>query len=160
MEADVMHSAPHPLILVLEDDPAIAALLCELLEDHGYSCMTAGSADGALRVLDAVRPTLITLDLGLPGVGGGLLLQLIRSRTELSAIPVIIISAERIIDDRLRKLSRAVLTKPFDVDQLLITTEGLLTEHTRTEQERAIGGVTSWRLPSRGRPVAPVLVRR
>lgn len=131
--------APRPLVLVVEDDAAIAALLCDILEDHGYSCTTADGADGTLRILGTVRPALITLDLGLPGVSGGVLLQLLRGRPGLADIPVIIISAERVIAPELYDTCQAVLRKPFDVEQLLVTVRRVLDEHAAGDHEQAVG---------------------
>ncbi|HMQ31472.1 MAG TPA: response regulator [Chloroflexaceae bacterium] len=139
-----MYTAPPPHILVVEDDPTIAALLCDILEEHGYSCTTAGDAGEALDALDRVRPALITLDLGLPGGGGGRVLRRIRERVELVGLPVVIISAERVIPPELARASQAVLTKPFDVEQLLVTI-ARVRAHPDAERERVVGGVAPLR---------------
>lgn len=136
------HPKAHPVILVVEDDRAIATLLCDVLGEHGYHCTHADGADGALRVLSTLRPALITLDLGLPGVSGRTLLQLIRAQEEISRIPVVIISAERVIEAQLRDASQAVLAKPFDVDQLIATIQRVLAEPGPREQEQAVGDTT------------------
>lgn len=138
-----MHAAPPPHILVVEDDPAIAALLCDVLEEHGYSCTTAGDAGEALAVLEHVCPALITLDLGLPGGGGGRVLQRLRDQAELATLPVVIISAERVIPPEITRASQAVLTKPFNVDQLLITIAGVLAEHRAPQLKRVVGDAAS-----------------
>jgi DNA-binding response OmpR family regulator len=139
-----MHAAAPPHILVVEDDPTIAELLCDLLEEHGYCCTTAGDAGEALQALDRVRPTLITLDLGLPGGGGSSVLRRIRERAELAPLPVVIISAERVIPPELARASQAVLTKPFDIDQLLATLEAMLAAHPPRERQRAVGRAEVW----------------
>lgn len=136
------HSETHPVILVVEDDQAIASLLCDVLGEHGYHCTHVDGADGALRVLGTIRPALITLDLGLPGVSGRTLLQLIRAQEGVSRIPVVVISAERVIEAQLCDASQAVLAKPFDVDQLVATIRRVLAEHGPPEQERAVGETT------------------
>lgn len=134
-----MVAVPHPLILVVEDDRAIATLLCEVLEEHGYHCMVANGADAALTVLETVRPALITLDLGLPGVSGRTLLMLLRAQEATSDLPVIIVSAERVIEAQLRANSQAVLAKPFDLGQLVATIQWVLGAYEGGEHERAVG---------------------
>jgi DNA-binding response OmpR family regulator len=113
--------ASQTLVLVVENEPVIADLICEVLEDHGYRCITAKDANVALRLLETARPALITLDLGLPGVSGRALLELIRARETTCDTPVIVISAARIIDRQVRAASQAVLTKPFELEQLVAT---------------------------------------
>lgn len=118
--------AGHTLILVIEDDPAIATLICEVLESHSYRCLTATNADEALRQLETVSPALITLDLGLPGISGRTLLQLIRAREATAATPVVIITAEPTIEAQLRGKSQAIIRKPFELDLIVATVERLL----------------------------------
>jgi adenylate cyclase len=114
------------LILVIEDDPGIGALLEDVLVDYGFRVTVATTGDEAFRVLETVRPTLITLDLGLPGINGRRLLRMLREDAATAAIAVIIVSAELAIEPALRTLAQAVLPKPFTLDQLLEAITGVL----------------------------------
>lgn len=145
-----MASANQPLILVVEDDPAIANIICDVLTEEGYRCVTAKSVAGALQLLENVTPALITLDLGLPGVGGGILLHRLRANVLTSAIPVVIISAERVIETQLRAASQAVIAKPFGIDQLIATVRHVL-DAGAGEQAQDLGGGAGWQHPSHSR---------
>jgi DNA-binding response OmpR family regulator len=145
------HVAP-PLILVVEDDPLIGDLLCDVLEEHSYRCVTVSSADSALTALETLRPALITLDLGLPGVSGRTLLLLLRANAQTRDIPVIIISAERVIEHHLRAASQAVLAKPFDIDQLVVTIQRALRQDDVPPRAREFGAVSPPQQPPHARP--------
>lgn len=140
-----MEDTAQPLILLVEDEPIIAELLCEVLQSHGCRCVIAGSADAALRLLDTIRPELITLDLALPGISGRTLLQLIRADERLGDIPVIIVSAECVIEGQLRAASQGVVCKPFDVDELVATVQRVLAAGGSGGYVREIGGSSNSR---------------
>lgn len=144
-----MDATAHPLILVIEDEPAIANLICDILEDYGYYCVTAGGADDALQLLESLSPALITLDLGLPGVSGRTLLQLLRADGRTRNTPVVIISAERVIDASVRAASQALLAKPFDVDRLIDIVEQTLQAAPADGQAYNLEGESAWRWPPR-----------
>lgn len=115
-------SAPLPashLILVVEDDVAIRDLLCDLLAEQGYRTLTAGNPSAALAQLKSERPALITLDLGLPGIGGAALLHTLRQIPAVCDIPVAVVSAQRTVEPEICSLAQAVISKPFDLDDLL-----------------------------------------
>lgn len=98
----------------------------EVLEEQGYHCITANHADSALTVLETVRPALITLDLGLAGVSGQTLLMMLRAQEATQTIPVIVVSAERVIEPSLRAATQAMLSTPFDLDRLVSTVQRVL----------------------------------
>jgi CheY-like chemotaxis protein len=108
-------------ILVVEDDAAQRELLCELLEDHGYSCIAAADGRRALDVLAGTQsPDAIVLDMVLPHLNGHELLHELGTRGE--RIPgVIVVSGfgpvSRFADRS--PLVRAVVQKPVDVHALL-----------------------------------------
>ncbi len=63
-------------ILVIEDEPQIAALVRDYLEHAGFAVLTAGDGAGGLALARARRPDAVVLDLGLPKVDG---LDVVRS---------------------------------------------------------------------------------
>jgi CheY-like chemotaxis protein len=66
-----------------------------------------------------VVPDLVTLDLDLPGITGGQVLELMRGQDRLRDVKVVIISSLEIIPARVEELAQAIIRKPFDIDTLL-----------------------------------------
>src|SRR5688572_20881486 len=79
-------------ILIIEDDPAIAAFVQTALEREGYRTDMAASGDQALARLERLSPDLILLDWMLPGMDGLAVCQAIRRRP--AYIPVIMLTAK------------------------------------------------------------------
>ncbi len=115
-------SEPHatePLVLVVEDDLALASTLRQVLGASGYRVSVAESGSEARATLDILEPQLILLDLGLPDTDG--LILATRLKTPRST-PIIIISARGQQADRVLGLKLGAddfITKPFDVEELL-----------------------------------------
>src|SRR6185437_1943233 len=82
-----------PLVLVIEDDADARELLRTHVEDFGYRVAVAASGTEGLRLADALRPHLITLDLMMPGMDGWELLKRLAANPELARIPVVIVSS-------------------------------------------------------------------
>ena len=114
-------------ILTAEDDREINRLICEYLSSQGFETLSA------LNGLDAVRMvreqediSLLILDLMLPFQSGDMVLTKIREFTD---IPVIVVSAKsdtRSKIDLIRMGADDYLTKPFDLDELLVRVEAVL----------------------------------
>ncbi|MEG0229003.1 MAG: response regulator transcription factor [Oscillospiraceae bacterium] len=108
-----------PLVLVVEDDPAVRNLISTTLETHNYKFHTAPTGNAA--ILDAVshNPDIMLLDLGLPDIDGVEIIKKIRSWSQL---PIIVISARSEDTDKIDALDAGAddyLTKPFSVEELL-----------------------------------------
>jgi two-component system, OmpR family, response regulator len=130
-------STPH--VLVVDDDPEIAALLRRYLGGHG--CRVSTAADGAqLRVLLCEsRFDLILLDLGLPDEDGLLLLRHLQGHW---GGPVIVVSGRGESVERVVGLELGAddyVTKPFDLRELLARIHSVL-RRTRAEPAAATGG--------------------
>lgn len=110
-----------PDILVVEDDPTIGSLLREIFTMAGGAVRLAPTADQASVQLRAARPTLITLDLNLPGTSGGELLARMRVRPETRSIPVIVITSQLPVQRDVAAMAEAVVAKPFDLCELIDT---------------------------------------
>ncbi len=108
-----------PLALIIEDEPAIAQLLATILRMQGYQAQTALSGDAACDQLAAARPDLITLDLNLPGTSSAAILEQLRADPDTADLPVIVVSACPQIEPELAALVQGVLTKPFELDELI-----------------------------------------
>lgn len=107
-------------ILVVDDEPPIRKLLRVGLGSQGYAVSEAPSAKAALEVIQAARPDLILLDLGLPGMTGLELLG--KWRSDGLDIPVVILSSrtdEAGIVQALELGADDYVTKPFGMNELV-----------------------------------------
>lgn len=114
---------PQPLIVVIVDDePDIRQVLCDILEDEGYEVVGLGHPSLALALDAAQRPSIFLLDLMLPGMTGLELAGRIREGPFADA-SIIAISASPSMLRRASesRLFQAILSKPFDIDQLVDT---------------------------------------
>jgi DNA-binding NtrC family response regulator len=107
-------------ILIVDDEPLIRWCIAETLGTAGYGITQAQDAASALRVLtDVPEPDVILLDLRLPDSSDLSLLE--RVRTIAPAAAVIVMTAfgtPEITAEALKLGARAVLTKPFDMQDL------------------------------------------
>lgn len=111
-------------ILVVDDNPADARLIREALT--GRSIHVAEDAQEALAFLASHYPSLVFLDLHLPGMSGHELLSAIRTHERLAAIPVVVFSSSDSTDDVTRAYSASAncyVTKPAGLDQFLDTVQ-------------------------------------
>src|SRR6202162_3496276 len=118
-------------LLVVEDDIPIQHFLKRALVEAGYQVDTASTAQaGETMALEGIHDAFV-IDLGLPDLDG---LDLIaRCRAHGNAAPVLILSARRSVDERVRGLEQGgddYLTKPFSVAELLARLRNLLRRHS------------------------------
>lgn len=112
-------------ILVVEDDEAIADLVCMNLSREGYHCSCARDGMEGIRLIGAGTYDLALLDIMLPGMDGYVLLEEIKP----AGTPVIFLTAKGAVEDRIRGLKAGAddyLAKPFQVGELLARVEALL----------------------------------
>jgi CheY-like chemotaxis protein len=114
-----------PNILLAEDQAITRELLRRLLTSEGYTVHTAANGSEALaRLIDGVQPDVMLLDLLLPKITGGELLETLREHPTWRTIPVIVLtgSMARSQLDRARELkAHAILHKAkFGVEELLL----------------------------------------
>lgn len=122
-------SEPPARILVIEDDPGIAALVAYQLTRAGYRVETAGGGDGGLDSLHREIPDLVVLDRMLPGVSGDQVLKAIRQDPATRSLPVLVLTAKREEADRIQGLEMGAddyLTKPFSPRELVLRVEAIL----------------------------------
>ncbi len=79
-------------VLVIDDDQWLVDEYTRTLTTAGYTVERAGNALDAMETIDRLKPNVIILDLFMPGPNGIVLLHEIKSHTDLSRIPVILIS--------------------------------------------------------------------
>jgi CheY-like chemotaxis protein len=109
-------------VLVVEDDLALRDTLAAVLRFAGYDVVTAENGLEALELLDGHLPVLILLDIAMPVMDGHAFRAEQLLDPGLTAIPIIVLTAEHDIDEPLRAIRPdALLRKPFDLDVLLAT---------------------------------------
>jgi DNA-binding response OmpR family regulator len=114
-------------ILVVEDQEDVAQLIDVVLNGEGYTVAIARDGASGLMLARDWKPDLILMDIMLPGVDGGTLISRLRQDAETADLPIIAMSASRTLRDRTPELEAdALLSKPFDVDALLVQVNFLL----------------------------------
>ncbi|MGC1374949.1 MAG: response regulator [Anaerolineales bacterium] len=106
------------VLLVIEDDPTFAKLLCEYAHKKDFKCLLAGDGESGLRAVNIYRPDAILLDLNLPGISGWDVLDALKSDAALRHIPVHILSASSQTMDAYKRGAMGFLSKPVSQEQL------------------------------------------
>src|SRR4051794_2829475 len=110
-------------ILVVEDDPALAAVMVVLFDDEGYAVRRAYDGTSALREIERAPPDLVVSDISMPGIDGLRLTEELRNRG--MQIPVVLVSA---VVKRVHVPGVTFIPKPFDLDDLLQTVSQIFGE--------------------------------
>jgi DNA-binding response OmpR family regulator len=113
-------------VLVVDDEPVVRDVVVRYLEQEGYRTLQAGDGQTARDLLERESPSLVVLDLMLPGTDGLALCSWIRARSQL---PVIMVTALAEEADRLTGLELGAddyLTKPFSPRELVARVNAVL----------------------------------
>jgi CheY-like chemotaxis protein len=116
------------MILVVDDEPAIACAMKAILELNGFSVTTADSCDQALAVIDENAPSLIFSDICMPHHSGLELLRMIKSNPLTANIPVVFVSAlarDQDVQNGLDAGASGYITKPFNPPELVTAVNAL-----------------------------------
>jgi DNA-binding response OmpR family regulator len=114
-------------ILVVEDDPTIASFVAKGLEGAGFAVDRAESGGDALHRASSADYAVAIVDVMLPGMDGLALIEEMRRRRIRT--PVLILSARRTVDDRVKGLQAGgddYLTKPFAFAELVARVQALI----------------------------------
>jgi len=107
------HSAS---VLLVEDDVDIREAVSAVLEAEGYTVLTAGNGEEALRTLEQGQPCVVLLDLMMPVMDGWDFLAELKKSRRHEDLPVVVVSA---YSERKAEGVQRILKKPLDVNQLL-----------------------------------------
>ena len=118
-----------PLVMVVEDEPALSTMLRYNLEKEGYRVCEAMDGEEALTVLAERNPDIVLLDWMLPVLSGIEVCRQIRRKPRSRDLPVIMLTARGEEGDKVRGLNTGAddyLTKPFSLPELLARIKALL----------------------------------
>ena len=119
------------LILIVDDSPTNLKLIKILLNLEGYDVRTAVNADEVLDTLLVVQPSLILMDLQLPGMDGLTLTQEIKANPKYKNIIIVAVTAYAMKGDKELFLSSGCshyLSKPYTKDDLMNLVMSILQE--------------------------------
>lgn len=126
-------------VLIVDDDPDMAAYLGRLLTTQRLNVHTLSDGDAALRYLRSTPPDLVLLDVVLPGVGGFDLCQRLKADPATALIPVVLVTSLEDHQSRMRGIEAGAddfLSKPVNREELVARVKTLLRLHdTRRELE-------------------------
>jgi len=113
-------------IAVVEDEVYMREELCNMLQKDGYLAEAITELEDAARLLAALRPDLVILDLNLPEISGFQICQELKNKT---AIPVLVLTSRDQVKDELQAFHLGAdeyLTKPCRKDRLLARVSNIL----------------------------------
>lgn len=131
-----------PMVLIVEDEPAIAELIAVNLRHNGFQPVWAEDGVSAQRELDAVLPDVILLDWMLPGASGLSLARKWRADSRTKAVPILMLTARGDEPDKVAGLDAGAddyITKPFSTQELLARIRAVL---RRRAPEQALDKVS------------------
>jgi CheY-like chemotaxis protein len=114
-----------PFILIIEDDPQIADIFLNVLEQTEFETEAVSNGADALARLAQLIPDIVILDLHLPEVSGERVLRHIRETTALTQTKIILITADVQMAKMMEAEADYVLLKPFRIAQLRSAIDGL-----------------------------------
>ena len=120
---------PRPIVLVVDDEKDLVELISYNLQRNGYDVLTADTGDAALAAAQRDRPSLVLLDLMLPGLSGTEVARRLRADARTAAIPIVMLTAKSEETDVVVGLTLGAddyVTKPFSMKILLARLAGVL----------------------------------
>ena len=141
-----MHVNP---ILVVDDNAQIVDILLQYIKKEGWPMLAAKTGEEALALFDAAEPSLILLDIMLPGLDG---LEVCRRIRRVSSVPILMITAKDEDADRILGLDIGAddyIVKPFSPGEVMARIRAVLRRiPAAAEKEMLVIGELSIHLPS------------
>ena len=128
-------------ILIVDDEPAIAALISRVLTAAGYTCQAVTSSEKAADLIEQNRYDLVLLDVMMPKIDGYDLLEYIRP----TGTPSIFVTAKDAVSERVRGLHSGAddyIVKPFAPAELTARVEAGLRRTGRATVQYSLWGCT------------------
>jgi two-component system KDP operon response regulator KdpE len=131
-----------PLILVVDDDPAIRGTLQRELQQRGYTTLSGSDGLEGIRVFDTHTPDVVLTDLSMPLTDGFALITAIRAKART---PILVLSVHGDDADKIRALDLGAddfVTKPFSVAELLARVRAQLRRTAAAAKVLAFDGLS------------------
>jgi two-component system response regulator MprA len=114
-------------ILVVDDEPLLRDVVADALRDEGYAVLTASDGREGVAVVESEAPDLVLMDIMMPGMDGHEAYLAMRAHPNGRTVPIVLSSAG-VRPGALNPGVSAFLRKPFDLDNLLLLVQRLLSE--------------------------------
>ena len=114
-------------VLVVDDDPTVSNVVSAYLTKAGYDARVVADGVAAVEVWQQWKPSVVVLDVMLPGLSGLEVLR--RMRADTADVPVLFLTARDAVEDRVAGLTAGgddYVTKPFSLEELVARLRGLL----------------------------------
>jgi YesN/AraC family two-component response regulator len=125
-------------LLLLEDDPSLRQILIKVFKESAYEVRAVQDGESGIRALKSFSPDIIVSDVLMPKMNGIDFLKYIRTNSDYQDTPFIILSAKATVQDRIEGLEHGAddyLTKPFDIQELLLRIRNTLQLRQRSIQQ-------------------------
>jgi two-component system KDP operon response regulator KdpE len=132
---DELSDVQRTKVLIVDDEHAIRRFLRTSLNAHGYEVYEAATGEDAILKTVNIRPDLIIMDLGLPGING---IEVTKRIREWTQTPIVILSVQNQDTDKIEALDAGAddyLTKPFSVGELTARLRVAMRHARREEPE-------------------------
>jgi len=145
-------------ICIVDDQPFICSTISNILEDEGYQAIVFNDAESFWRELDTLNPSLVMLDIWLPGIDGLQLLKRLQHR--FPALPIIMMSGHAGIDTAVSAIKAGAydfMEKPLHLDVLLDKVQSAI-EHRPSVSKLALPPDPELKIFSTDLLIAPGMV--
>ncbi len=118
-------------ILLVDDEQDIVETLKFVLEAEGYTCFCAYNGEDGLKLAKEIIPDLMVLDVMMPKINGFKISRLLKYDAKYKNIPIIMLTARSQDSDKQigeETGADVYITKPFDLDEVVLTVAKLLKE--------------------------------
>jgi len=126
-------------ILIIEDEPNLADFIVRALQDSGYEAKSIASATNALETIEKFRPSLLILDVMLPGITGFEFLVELRKSNDLMVLMLTALGGTKHKVQGLDSGADDYLAKPFKLEEMLARVHALLRRNRAQAQEITCG---------------------
>lgn len=116
-------------IVVVEDNPSNMKLVKRILEHGGYKVTPCDDAEKGIILITQQMPSLVLMDLHMPGMNGIEATKILKKQTQTQYIPIIALTAKAMMGDKETILAEGFngyISKPINYKELLKEIDGLL----------------------------------
>jgi two-component system chemotaxis response regulator CheY len=122
-------------ILVVDDSPSVSGLIKDILSHRGYKVELANDGETALQKYRNSRPDIVTLDLGMSGIGGYDVLKRLLDIDKNATVIIVTANPYATLEECLKLGAAGLVEKPFRPDQLVSAIEQTLHKETNSIAE-------------------------